>query len=120
MFSTRAIRLYSSCPVCVVPKGGRAPRLLKNRTITLLPLLKSGWNLKEDGKCLSRSFEFKDFKQAFHFMEDVAVVAEEMNHHPEWCNVYNRVDITLTTHESDGLTERDVELARKISDVVDL
>ncbi len=66
----------------------------------------------ERGGCLSRSFQFADFVQAFGFMTQLALHAEKMNHHPEWSNVYNRVDIVLTTHDAGGLTERDVTLAR--------
>ena len=63
---------------------------------------------------LHRVFRFKDFAQAFGFMAASAIVAERMNHHPEWSNVYNRVDILLTTHDCEGLSERDVKLARSI------
>lgn len=66
----------------------------------------------ERGGCLSRSFVFADFVHAFGFMTQLALHAEKMNHHPEWSNVYNRVDIVLTTHDAGGLTERDVTLAR--------
>ena len=66
----------------------------------------------ERGGCLSRNFVFADFVQAFGFMTQLALHAEKMNHHPEWSNVYNRVDIVLTTHDAGGLTERDVTLAR--------
>lgn len=66
----------------------------------------------ERGGCLSRSFVFADFVQAFGFMTQLALHAEKMNHHPEWSNVYNKVDIVLTTHDAGGLTERDVTLAR--------
>lgn len=66
----------------------------------------------ERGGCLSRTFVFADFVQAFGFMAQVALHAEKMNHHPEWSNVYNRVDIVLTTHDAGGLTERDITLAR--------
>lgn len=64
------------------------------------------------GGTLSREFVFDDFVQAFGFMAQVALAAERLNHHPEWSNVYNRVAVTLTTHDAGGLTELDVELAR--------
>ncbi len=64
-----------------------------------------------DGK-LHRTFRFKDFARAFGFMSSLALVAEANNHHPEWCNVYNRVDVTLATHDAGGVTALDVELAR--------
>ena len=66
----------------------------------------------ERGGCLSRNFVFADFVQAFGFMTQLALHAEKMNHHPEWSNVWNRVNIVLTTHDAGGLTERDITLAR--------
>lgn len=73
----------------------------------------SGWRL-EDGK-LKREIVFADFAGAFGFMTSMALVSEAMNHHPEWSNVYNRVAIELTTHDSGGLTERDVRWAKEAS-----
>ena len=67
------------------------------------------WRLQEGYLC--KSFHFGDFVQAFGFMTQAAIVAERMNHHPEWFNVYNRVDVALTTHEAKGLTHKDFELA---------
>ncbi len=69
-----------------------------------------GWDVV-DGK-LHRKFEFADFPRAFAFMTQVAFAAEAKNHHPEWSNVYNRVEVWLTTHDAGGITEKDVELAR--------
>ena len=69
----------------------------------------SDWSLV-DGK-LHREYRFSDFKSAFSFMTAVALKADEMDHHPEWSNVYNRVTIDLTTHDAGGLTELDFELA---------
>ncbi|MFC3098609.1 4a-hydroxytetrahydrobiopterin dehydratase [Alteraurantiacibacter palmitatis] len=73
-----------------------------------------GWTLRDDGKAISRSFAFADFRAAFGFMAQVALLAEKQDHHPEWANVYNRVDITLTTHDANGLTQRDIRLATAI------
>jgi 4a-hydroxytetrahydrobiopterin dehydratase len=67
-----------------------------------------------DGVALSRELTFKDFRHAFAFMTDVARTADEMDHHPEWSNVYNKVSVRLTTHDAGGLTEKDVTLARHI------
>ena len=71
------------------------------------------WSI-EEGK-LHREFEFEDFQQAFDFMARVAEVAESMNHHPEWFNVYNRVRVDLTTHDAAGITSLDFELARAMN-----
>ncbi|MCM2475328.1 4a-hydroxytetrahydrobiopterin dehydratase [Rhizobium sp. CG5] len=71
-----------------------------------------GWERSEDGLSIVRHFEFRDFAEAFGFMAECALFAEKLDHHPEWSNVYRRVEITLTTHSADGLTELDFELAR--------
>lgn len=74
------------------------------------------WN--EENNKLQRTFKFNDFKEAFSFMNRVAFEAEEMQHHPEWKNVYNTVDITLTTHdEGNVITDKDRDLARKIDEI---
>ena len=72
----------------------------------------SGWNL--DDEKLYKEFVFENFVDAFGFMTKIAITVEKMNHHPEWFNVYNKVKIHLTTQEAGGITERDVQLARKI------
>lgn len=73
-----------------------------------------GWTPAREDKAIARSFEFKDFSEAFAFMTRVALLAEKSDHHPEWFNVYNRVEITLTTHDADGLSLRDVNMAKDI------
>ncbi|MFZ5619193.1 MAG: 4a-hydroxytetrahydrobiopterin dehydratase [Pseudomonadota bacterium] len=72
------------------------------------------WVLGPDGLSIRRSFRFADFNEAFGFMTRVALAAEKADHHPEWSNVYNRVEITLTTHDAGGLTKKDFELAKTI------
>ena len=72
------------------------------------------WSLARDGDAIERKFEFADFSEAFAFMTRVAMIAETRDHHHEWFNVYNRVEITLTTHDAGGLSLRDVKMARKI------
>lgn len=74
----------------------------------------SGWTLRADGLAIERVFRFADFAEAFAFMTRVAIHAEKADHHPEWFNVYNRVEITLTTHDAGGLSTRDVALAKAI------
>lgn len=72
------------------------------------------WTLREDGKALVRTFKFKDFNAAFGFMTRVALYADKADHHPEWFNVYSRVEMTLTTHDADGLSQRDVAMVRAV------
>ena len=74
----------------------------------------NGWQEVAGRDAIQRRFTFKDFNQAFAFMTKVALAAEKMDHHPEWFNVYNRVDITLSTHDCNGLSERDIALAKFI------
>ena len=72
----------------------------------------SGWTTKTgDRDAIEKTFKFVDFKTAFAFMSACALKAEQMDHHPEWFNVYNRVEVTLTTHDADGVTVLDIELA---------
>ncbi|MDE2595865.1 MAG: 4a-hydroxytetrahydrobiopterin dehydratase [Sphingomonadales bacterium] len=87
------------------------PRLTdaeRSSALAALPL----WTLRDDGLAISRSFRFADFVEAFGFMARAAILAEKADHHPEWFNVYNRVDVTLTTHDAGGLSLRDVDMAR--------
>lgn len=72
------------------------------------------WAHEPERDAITRRFQFADFAQAFGFMASVAILAEKMDHHPEWSNVYNRVDILLTTHDCDGLSVRDARLAAAI------
>ena len=76
-----------------------------------------GWTLDPDAQAISRHLEFADFNEAFAFMTRVALMAERKDHHPDWSNAYNVVDVTLTTHASRGLTMKDIELARFIDRV---
>ena len=79
----------------------------------------SGWSELSGRDAIARSFKFKTFNEAWGFMTRVALMAEKAGHHPEWSNVYNRVDILLTTHDCNGLSQRDVKLAKQISAITD-
>ena len=77
-----------------------------------------GWTHDEARDAIAKSFRFADFGEAFAFMSRVALEAEKADHHPEWSNVWNRVDIALTTHSAGGLTAKDIALARRIEAIV--
>jgi 4a-hydroxytetrahydrobiopterin dehydratase len=89
------------------------PRLTEPQRDAALARL-TGWTLRPDGLAITREFRFKDFSEAFAFMTRVALLAEQADHHPEWSNVYNRVAITLTTHDAGGLSQRDAAMAEAI------
>jgi len=74
-----------------------------------------GWSMEGNGNALTRSFTFKDFSEAFAFLTRVALHAEKVDHHPEFTSVWNRVDLRLTSHDSGGVTDRDVRLAQAIN-----
>ena len=84
------------------------------RGVVLDELLQTldGWTKVEGREAIYKRFEFTDFNEAFGWMTRVAMVAEKTDHHPEWLNVYNRVDVTLATHDVGGLSERDIKLAK--------
>ena len=77
------------------------------------------WDYDEDRDAITRALVFADFVEAFGFMTQVAMLAEKADHHPEWKNVYNRVDILLTTHDAGGLSPRDIEMAEAIDGLVE-
>lgn len=76
-----------------------------------------GWRAAENRDAIEKEFKFKDFNAAFGFMSRVALYAERNDHHPEWFNVYNRVDVTLTTHDAGGVSDKDIALAHFMEDV---
>lgn len=78
------------------------------------PLLQNGWEMVEGRDAITKTFKFGDFADAFGWMTRAAIWAEKWNHHPEWRNVYNKVRVTLTTHDVDGLSTLDAKLARKM------
>ncbi|MBO6640217.1 MAG: 4a-hydroxytetrahydrobiopterin dehydratase [Roseitalea sp.] len=87
------------------------PCLTPDELTTALETL-AGWAAEENGKAITRTFRFKGFTEAFAFMTAAALTAEKMDHHPEWFNVYNRVEVRLTTHDSGGVTALDIDLAK--------
>lgn len=77
----------------------------------------AGWAVQDDGKAITKSFKFKGFRDALSWMVRAGFEADTMNHHPEWSNVYNRVEVTLTTHDAGGLTEKDFDLAKRMEKI---
>ncbi len=86
--------------------------LSKPEVAEFIALQLAGWTLEEN--TIVRNFKFKSFVDAFSFMTAIALIAEKMNHHPDWSNSYNKVNVTLTTHEANGITQRDFDLASSI------
>ena len=81
-------------------------------------LLDTGWTLSEDRKAIEKTFRFKNFRDAISWMTRIAFEAEAADHHPEWFNVYNRVEVRLTTHDTGGLSEKDIALAGRMDALV--
>jgi 4a-hydroxytetrahydrobiopterin dehydratase len=79
----------------------------------------AGWSKVEGREAIFKSYKFKSFRAAFGFMTQVALVAEKMDHHPEWFNVYTKVEVTLTTHSAGGITDLDVALAKAMNSIAD-
>jgi 4a-hydroxytetrahydrobiopterin dehydratase len=75
-----------------------------------------GWRNADGRDAICKTYRFKNFRKAFAFMSEVAMIAEKLDHHPEWSNVYGRVDVTLTTHSANGLSELDITLASKMDE----
>ncbi len=88
-----------------------------DRTEQLAPLMEAGWTLVDGRDAITKTYTFGNFVEAFGFMTQAALWAEKWNHHPEWSNVYKTVDVTLTSHDVDGLSARDVKLAAKMDQI---
>jgi 4a-hydroxytetrahydrobiopterin dehydratase len=84
-----------------------------------LSQLATGWGAAQGREAIRKTFKFKSFKEAWGFMAQVALKAEQMDHHPEWLNVYSKVEVTLATHDAGGVTALDVELAKFIDAVAE-
>ncbi len=91
------------------------PETLTGDAVERLVATSPGWTLSEDGKAVAAELKFASFADAWGFMCEIAIEADKLDHHPEWSNVYNRVAITLTTHDADGLSARDQALADRIA-----
>lgn len=89
-------------------------KLKKSQDIESFLAKNKGWQKTKGRSALQKTFKFADFNHAFGFMTRAALIAEQMNHHPEWFNVYNRVDVTLSTHDAGGITALDFKLAQKM------
>lgn len=109
---THSSGLHSSLLIAQEP--AMSSKLSPNEIDAALSEL-GGWSLQNEK--LHRQFQFNSFVEAFEFMSSVALVAESMGHHPEWFNVYNRVTVDLTTHDAGGITNKDVELARRMNEL---
>jgi 4a-hydroxytetrahydrobiopterin dehydratase len=88
------------------------------RELALGDLQSQGWQLVSNRDAIQKTFLFQDFNEAWSFMSRTALVAESMNHHPEWFNVYNKVDVTLSTHDCGGLSFNDIALAQRMESFV--
>ncbi|GAU98756.1 hypothetical protein RvY_09864 [Ramazzottius varieornatus] len=110
------VACYGSIASAPKPRmANKYPKLSsEDRTQYLAPLQSAGWNLVDQRDAITKEFKFKDFNAAFGFMTRVAMLAEKMDHHPEWFNVYNKVQITLSSHDVNGLSQRDIKLANFI------
>jgi len=108
----RSVALSSGQFTASKPKRIMPGKLTEEQRKTELePLLKSGWTIVNNRDAIYKEYLFKSFNEAFSFMTRVALLAEKMDHHPEWFNVYNKVQITLSSHDVNGLSSRDVKLA---------
>ena len=110
--SRRAVQqLLLTRAMATTPTAKRIKLSDEERSSKLEHLRTAGWEMVEGRDAIKKSFQFQDFNEAFGFMTRVALKADKMDHHPEWFNVYNRVEVTLSTHDCQGLSQRDITLA---------
>ena len=115
----RTVRVLLCCPLKVtsgstVGKGSQMAQKLTGPAKADALRKLSGWSEVSGRDAITRKFVFKDFNQAFGFMTQAALIAEKMDHHPEWFNVYKNVEVTLSTHDAGGVTELDIKLATEM------
>eukprot|EP00985_Skeletonema_marinoi_P005861 scaffold2553_cov162-Skeletonema_marinoi.AAC.15 len=110
----RSLSVASQPPIKLTTEQRTA---LSNTLLSKKSRFPGGWSPTNGRDAITKTFNFIDFNQAWEFMSQIATIAEEMNHHPEWMNVYNRVEVTLTTHDVDGLSNYDVEMAQKMDEI---
>uniref|UniRef100_A0A034WDT9 4a-hydroxytetrahydrobiopterin dehydratase n=2 Tax=Endopterygota TaxID=33392 RepID=A0A034WDT9_BACDO len=106
-------RRYSTVIAQKTPAKKKMAKLTEQERSELLqPLLAAGWSLVDNRDAIYKEYLFRDFNAAFSFMSGVALLAEKLNHHPEWFNVYNKVQVTLSTHDVGGLSAKDIRVAK--------
>jgi pterin-4a-carbinolamine dehydratase len=110
--SSRLNKHSASLPLNILKKKMRTKLEGDERRDVLKQLETNGWKLVDNRDALSKTFLFKNFNQAFGFMTRVALLAEKLDHHPEWFNVYNKVQVTLSTHDLNGLSTNDAQMAQ--------
>ena len=93
------------------------PNLLDDKELEILKSDQNSWSFESDGRAMNRELKFDGFPSAIGFITQVAIIADKMNHHPEWSNVYSTVKIRLTTHDAGGITDLDQALAKKIDKI---
>ncbi|CAI5723097.1 unnamed protein product [Hyaloperonospora brassicae] len=115
------LRPLARAPLLQRTLSTRATPTLLTQTdrVVALQQITSAWEPVPDRDALRRRFEFRDFNEAWGFMSRTALLAEQMGHHPEWCNVYNCVDVTLSTHDCGGLSKNDVDMALAMNSYAD-
>ncbi|XP_073818124.1 pterin-4a-carbinolamine dehydratase [Musca autumnalis] len=107
------IRNSSTTATVPIQKKKKMAKLTEQeRTEQLQPLLDAGWSMVNGRDAIYREYIFQDFNQSFRFMTGVALLAEKMNHHPEWFNVYNKLQVTMSTHDVGGLSAKDIRMAK--------
>ncbi|XP_077297804.1 pterin-4a-carbinolamine dehydratase [Arctopsyche grandis] len=107
-------RLFAAARKAMADKLNPSERAEK-----LQPLISKGWKVQDNRDAIEKEFRFKNFNEAFGFMTRVALLADKMNHHPEWFNVYNKVQVTLSSHDVNGLSARDLKMATFMEKVIE-